>query len=290
MRSNRDNKADLFGTSYGILYGAVIAIAYLFVKIRGHDGGLALFAAASSVSFLLHLVISPLRTFRGLLDRQMLFRGLLYGLTQVLIFKAQASGNTSAALVASTMGSVFGVILGRLLLGERIQGIAVLAAALCFAAVLIYAPILLHSYWGMLGGLIQGTGFVLSRSLMVQKKSIPQSISTGFFAASAVSLFALLASGSSLSALQVGIDNLVVTVTIAIVVQYAFFKLYKMMDAQRASLLTLSRIPWAIGLEHLLLGSTIVPTQLFSSALISTGSALLLFDANLQNKKAALKT
>jgi drug/metabolite transporter (DMT)-like permease len=290
MTSKVQKTADFWATSYGILYGAVVAIAYLFVKVRGHDGGLALFAAASVSAFLIHLALFPKNTFQGLWDRQMLIRGLLYGGTQVLIFKAQASGNTSAALVASTLGAVFGVILGRLILGERIHGVAMISVFLCFSAVCVYAPLLLHSYWGMLGGLIQGTGFVLSRSLMVQKKSIPQSISTGFFAASVVSVFALLASGSVISALHVGMDNLLITVVIAIVVQYAFFQLYRIMDAQRASLLTLSRIPWAMSLEHALLGSEIGPSQLLSSSLITLGSAILLLDSNLQLKRTTLKT
>jgi drug/metabolite transporter (DMT)-like permease len=270
---------------YGFAYGGIVASAYLFVRLRGQDGGLGLFSAAAASVFLIHLALWPRLTLRGVLDRKMVLRGLLYGLTQVLIFKAMANGHTSTALVASTMGSVFGVILGRAVLRERIDGLAVVAGAFCFAAVFLNPMLIAQSHWGVLGGLIQGTGFVLARSLMVEKKSRRQSISTGFFVAALVGVVVLSLEGKTGTIFTTGAENLAIGIGIALVVQYAFFHLYKVLDAQRASMLTLSRIPWAFGLEYAIVGTALAGPKILAATLITMGAALLLIDAKLRTLK-----
>ena len=74
--------------AYGLAFGAIISVAYLFVKLRGSDGGLDLFCLASVAIFIGHLIIWPKLTLAGIMDWKMMIRGLLYGLTQVLIFKS----------------------------------------------------------------------------------------------------------------------------------------------------------------------------------------------------------
>lgn len=268
-----------FKVFYGICYGGFVAGAYLLIRVFGTQGGLNIFALSTAVAFVAHLLLWPRQTVAGLLDHKMVIRGVLYGLTQVLIFKAQAHGQTSAALVASTMGSVFGVILGRFFLGERLRGAALVAAGFCFTACFIDPLIIVKSYWGLAGGLIQGIGFVLARSLMLTGKSPSQSISTGFCLASIVGFVTLFLSGEIASASQINLRNLVFITIVVVLIQYAFFQLYRALDSQRASMLLLSRIPWALALEFLLFGAVIAAAQLASSILIAFGALLLLLEA-----------
>lgn len=273
---------------YGIAYGGIVAGVYLLARVLGQKGGLDLFTLSAVVIFLGHLIILPRRTLLGFTDWKMCVRGVLFGLTQVLIFKAQAAGQTSAALVASTMGSVCGVLLGRAFLKEQLQGLGVFAAFCCFGAAFASPKLILVSYWGVLGGLIQGAGFVLARSLMVERKGAAESISTGFALGALIGLIALWSTGDLSTLAKVDPMNIVIVVTIALLIQYAFFYLYKILDAQRASMLLLSRIPWAIGLEHVLLGAAVLAEQLFSSALIALSAALLLFEGKF--KRESLST
>ena len=116
MTPSQNNGAPLTFSKvlFGVFYGGAVAGAYLFVKVRGHSGGLVLFSMAVAVAFMLHLLAFPKITLLGFKDKKMWIRGVLYACTQVLIFKAQSRGDTSSALVASTLGSVFGVLFGRL--------------------------------------------------------------------------------------------------------------------------------------------------------------------------------
>jgi drug/metabolite transporter (DMT)-like permease len=273
---------------YGIFYGAIVAAAYFLLKYFSHgDGGLCLFAALSGLIFCIHFLIWPKPTLKGLLDRDACIRGVLYGLTQVMITKALKQGFTSTALVASTMGSVFGVLLGRLVLKEVIKGYALVGAAFCFIAVFLNPMLIFKSYWGVVGGLTQGLGFVLSRSLMLREKSIRQSISTGFLMSALVSLLAVALTEKNMNGfLSLKIMDVAILVAIAVMIQYGFFYLYKVLDSQRASLLTLSRLPWSMTFDYLILGSAFAFQKIIAACLIAAGSAFLLVDARVQKRGA----
>lgn len=273
---------------YGLLYGGLVAGIYLFTRLFGHNGGLNLFTLTVAIAFLLHLLVWPRLTLNGLKDRKMLLRGVFYGLTQVLILKAQANGHTSTALVASTMGSVFGVLFGRLLLKEKVTGLALVALPFCVVATLLNPLVILSSYWGVLGGLIQGSGFVLARSLMIEHKGTRESISTGFGVGAIVGAIALAIDRDLASMWAIPSTTLLLTITFVLIIQYAFFYLYKILDSQRASMLLLSRIPWALGLEYTIFGIGIAVSQAISSSLILIGALLLALDANV--RRATVKS
>ena len=157
-----------------------------------------------------------------------------------------------------------------------------LAAAFCFTAVFLSPTLIFKSYWGILGGLIQGTGFVVARILMLDQKSIRQSISTGFGISFLVTLIALSVNKELPLIFKLQRSDVAITVVIAIAVQYGFFYLYKSLDSQRASLLILSRLPWALALESVILGTSFLFMQVASSLLVGAGAVLLLLDARIK--------
>ncbi len=269
---------------YGLFYCGIIAAAYLFVRTHTSDGGIAIFGSMAILVFVIHLMIWPKLTFLGLRDKRMWARGFFYGVTQILVLKAQSSGFTSTAFVSSIMGSVFGVILGRVILKERIQGLAIVGAAFCFIAVFLNPMIILQSYWGLVGGFTQGLSFVLARSLMTEKRSIRQSIATGFFVSAVITVAFLTTTSSPRLLLEVNFHDLIIVTALGIIIQYGFFYLYKMLDTQRASLVALSRLPWAMALERIIYGNALLLPQILSSTLIMIGSAFLLFDAKTKRR------
>ncbi|MBI3542096.1 MAG: EamA family transporter [Deltaproteobacteria bacterium] len=273
--------------AYGIASGGVVALAYLFVRLRGQGGGLDLFGIAAAFIFVGHLALWPRLVLRGLRDSRTLVRGALFGVTQVLIFKAQAAGHTSTAIVAATMGSVFGVLLGRMILKEKLQGLAAVAGALCLLATLTNPAVLLVSYWGIAAGIIQGSGAVLARSMMLDRLSIRQSIAGGYLVAALCSGVAIAFDASHFEPARIHLVDVAGTVVIGILAQYCFFYLYKMLDSQRASTLALSRIPWVLAAESVLFGRILPPGQLFSGALVIAGSMLFLVDARVFSRRAA---
>ena len=268
--------------AYGLAYGGIVAGAYLFARVRGQHGGLDLLAWAGLVIFAAHVIVFPRLALRGVFRPKLVLRGVLYGLTQVLIFTAMSSGNTATALVASTTGSIFGVVLGRLILGERVRGLALAAVFVSTAAVFQDPGLILGAGWGLLGGLIQGLGFVIVRSLMIDRESVRSSISAEFFWAALVSAGALVWVGDAGTLFRVDWQDVAAAVFLAGVIQYAFFHLFKVLDSQRASMLTLSRIPWALAFEGVLLGIVPGTQQITTSGLVLMAAALLVMETRMQ--------
>ncbi len=265
---------------FGTCFGAFIAFIYFFVRWRGLDGGLTLFALGAGLVFLGHLVVWPRDTLAGLKDTKILIRAILFGITQVFLLKAQSNGNTSAVLVASTMGSVFGILAGRIFLKEKLEGLAFLAILSTVAAVFLNPILILSSYLGIIGGLIQGSSLALSRHLMIEKKSIRRNISTGYGIATLIAVPILMSSGTAPLLQNISILDVIVTAGIAALVQYFYFFLCKRMDAPRIAILALSRIPWAIAIEYVILRH--LPTQngVVAGALIVLSTVLLIADAS----------
>lgn len=264
---------------YGLAYGGIVACGYLFARVQGTHGGLDLLAWAGGAIFVGHLILFPSVTARGLIRPKLVVRGVLYGLAQVLIFTAQSGGDTSSALVASTSGSIFGMLLGRMFLGERVRGLALAAAVLSVLAVFHQPALVFKSGMGLAGGFVQGIGFVIVRSLMIDRERIRRAIAVEFFWASAVSVAALAILGDAGALVRVAPQAVAAGALLALVIQYAFFHLFRVLDSQRASMLTLSRIPWALALEAVLIGVIPGSGRILAAALVLSASVLLILDS-----------
>jgi len=272
---------------YGFLYSALVAGAYLFARVFGAgDGGLTLFCTLCWMGFAIHLFVFPKVTLRGLRNRKMLLRGLLYGATQTLLFRAQAHGQTSVALLASVAGVVVGTAGARFWLDEKVTYLNMLAILLCLSAGLFTPQLATQTYWAIAGGLLQGTGFVLSRSLMVQGEMKRESISTGLFYGGLIALGAhAVWPNPAFSALAP--KAIVLGTAIILGVQYGFFILYSMLSTVHASTATLSRIPWSVLLEGVFLGRIAPAAQLASSALVLAGAMIQIFEADKKQRTKA---
>lgn len=263
----------------GILYGGFVAAAYFLVRLRGVHGGLEIFTLGCFISFFLHLLVVPRKAAIGLRDPRMFVRGLFYGLAQVFIFKAQYDGQTSGALVAAVFGSVIAVVLGHFLLKERPSRLAILAIVLAFSGFFIDLSLFMTSSWGIAGGLVQGLSIVTVRWLMKNKHSQQEAISVGFLLGGIVGLLTLTVSGELSLISQIHLVDMLWAVPVMFITQYFYFYLIKILDAPRSSILVLTRIPWAMGLEFAVLGIVASVNQVLASACVVLAAAILVVDS-----------
>jgi drug/metabolite transporter (DMT)-like permease len=262
----------------GFLYGALVAGAYLFIKVAGLKGGLEIFTMGCLVNFAVHAILWPRLVFEGLRDFHMVTRGISFGLTQIFIFKAQYLGQTSAALVAAVFGGVVAVAAGRFILNEKAGRLTMFAIFISFIGFLSDLSMFIKTSWAILGGLFQGGTLVISRRLMVKEKRRRQAIASGFFLGGLVGLIGLGLQRDLPLLLGVTARNALLIATIMLVVQYGYFQIVKMMDTQRSSVLLLSRVPWAFALEAIFLASSVTFSRLVSSACIVLGAAILVIE------------
>jgi drug/metabolite transporter (DMT)-like permease len=256
-----------------------LAGTYFSLKKFGKEGGVTLFGQATFCLFILHFLFLPKLTIKGISDWKNVLRGFLFGFTQVCLLRAQSDGLTSTVLLVSTMGNVVGMFLGRAFLKEKVSGVSLAASLIAVIGVVVNFSLVFQSRWAVLGGLIQGISSVIVRSLMIKQRSIPESVGSGFLMGSISTLILVKGEADLSKYLHINVISLVVVMALLLVVQYAFFYLYRILDSQRASVLALSRVPFAFTWDCFFLGASISYTALVSGILIATGALLTVYDS-----------
>jgi drug/metabolite transporter (DMT)-like permease len=262
--------------SFGLFYGAVIAGSYLVAKLAGSNGGVNVVCVSSLILFLFHLLIWPKLTFVALTERENVLRAILFSVTQIFLFKAQSSGSTSSMLIAGIAGTIVGSVLGRLILKEVPDWLDVFAIIIGILAILIGNENLSNNLWALTGGIIQGVTAVVTRSLMRKKASRRGCIASGFFFMFITMLIVLVVTRNTETIVALTMPGLTATIFVMLLAQYAFFQLYKLYDTQKAAVISLLRVPWAVVLELIVIGTVISTTKLISSAVIILAAAVSL--------------
>ena len=144
----------------------MIAVAYLMLKASGGDGGILAFGLAGTSLFLIHFLIKPITTTKAVMQWPFIWRGFILGISQILICEALSVGFTSTALIAGTIGSLVGVILGFVILKERLKGIQFIALIISLSGMLFNPTLLSLSFWAMVAGILQGINATLTRGLI----------------------------------------------------------------------------------------------------------------------------
>lgn len=262
--------------SFGLFYGAVIAGAYLIAKLVGSNGGINVACISSLILFIFHLIIWPKLTLKSLVNWQYMFRAILFGVTQIFLFKAQSYGSTSAMLIAGIAGTLVGSALGRLILKEIPDWLDILAILVGVFGIVIGNENISVNLWAISGGVIQGITAVTARSLMKKRASRRAAVASGFFVLFLTSLFMLIVSNDLSSVKTLTIPGIAAATIVVTLSQYAFFQLYKLYDTQKAAVISLLRVPWAVMLELIVIGTVISTTKLISSTVIILAAAVSL--------------
>jgi drug/metabolite transporter (DMT)-like permease len=260
---------------FGLLYGALASGIYLVFGRAAKDGGISMFAAVCVVLSVIHVVAVPRRIGAALLDWRNWLRGVLFGVTQILLFRSQASGGTTTMMASAVVGTVAGMSLGRWILRERGTAADYIALALGLVGAMLDRQALVATALGAAGGAIQGITSVTVRSLMLNGRNVSGAIGSGFLIGAIVTC--PFAGGISRmffapSGIQLGI-----AVFALFLLQYAYFWIYRLLDTQKAGIVSLSRVPWSMFLESEVLGRTLAGVQVLSSVIILIGAAISLF-------------
>lgn len=259
----------------GLMFGFTVGCTYFLFKFLGVLGGLNLFFLASFYLFVLHFLFSPKRTIKSLLNKKLGFRGVLFGLAQILLFSSQKTNSTSSVLVASICGSLTAIIVGRFYLKERSFFKDYLSILFSFLSILLTAFTQAIPYMAIVAGSIQGLSSVLVRSLMNKNEDIFSSMASGFFWASIVTFMPLIKTMSCGDIVNVIPIKIFFSCLLLYCTQFGLFYLYKSIDTQRGSVLALFRIPTVCFLEWIFLGIYVDKIRAFTILLILISASLI---------------
>jgi len=270
---------------YGLIYGALTSGGYLWLKNSGVEGGLPLFTASCALLFILHSFSNFKESYTSLIALSGVVRGLLFGLAQCCLLLSQATHSTSNSMMTAVAGSITCSFLGHLILGERLGKALAFGLGLCILGIGATAVDSKVNTWAILGGVLQGLTAISARFMMRKKITTFSAVTSGLFYGALVGSLALsldsnLSSIGKLSYTSVCIGGIVI-----VTIQYSFFLLYRFLDVQRASILSLSRIPWAHFFEWSIFQTTPSGNAVLASAFVVAGAAATLLKGESLNGK-----
>ncbi len=259
---------------YGLVYGLIIAISYLVIKVLAQDLHATYFTVSCGCLFLgtlFFLKKKPPQLFGIIL------RGLLYSVTNFILLSVQNKTGVSAALTAALLGSlIIGLppILKNL---SRIKNL-VIVLSLSLSIYLLRDKLALSSLAIACGLLQAGTYSITGRLMRAQSQYMTWNLASGFFWTLAMGSCIMLYNGNLSVLSQLDYMSILGIAFVIAVSQISFFILYSKFPVEDASRYSLGRIPWSYFLE-LSIGKTIFVPQ------IAIGTTLIFIAAFVQRER-----
>ncbi len=259
----------------GSLYGAAVAGGYLWLKSIG-GGGLSLFVVSCALLFLIHLIYSYFWSTLTDLNAAIILRGVFFGMTQFCIIKAQLDHTTSSTLFSAVVGSLTGSLAGHAIIGERLGRVGGISLALCIVGAIVAVSPKSSSinYLAVFGGLLQGLTALVTRSIARQNVSHNTSLTVGFFFGTAIGGIGIFATDSVSEISTLSIPQILVGSLAIFFIQHFFFLLYRFVDMQKATVMSLTRIPWSHLFEWLVFRIPPTYAAIAGSALVVVGASI----------------
>jgi drug/metabolite transporter (DMT)-like permease len=256
--------------------GVLLGMSYVLLKSFDIGGGLGVFGVSALLGGTILGLVRPGETKTVLFSGQLIWRGVLFGATQILICEAIQQGSVFASLNASVFGSVVGSIFGWIILKEALEGYKLIALLISLVGAVICIPFQAYSLFGVFSGLLLGTNATLHRSIM----------KTGRIPTLAAAAIPLMYGGVVMiitSKMRNGVTGFydyslkqVVFAVTLVAIQLLTCQVLKQLDSQRTSILTLMRLPSAAFFEFLVFGSVVSNQQIVGMALIIIGAVVLI--------------
>ena len=268
-----------------LFYGPLVAATYLLIRHGGIGGsdGFVNFVFASAVGFAVHFVYSPRAMSQAIFDPKVSLRGLLFGVSQILILQAQAQGSTTYALTTALAGNFAVFLASSFLFKEKTGKGGWICGALAFGGCAINPKLLDLSTIGLLGGITQGIAALTTRSIMTRAgparalRDAYHSVGVGLFYASLFGTLFLARKSEHASIADISLSGTLTILAAVLITQYSFFALYRSMPAHKASIVSLSRLPASLLLEAALFGASFSGIEILSTLTIAAGAVLLPF-------------
>lgn len=275
MAAIKSRHPEILAVSTGIALG----VAYFLLKFGGINGGLALFGSASLLAFAVLASYGRAKIFMQVFRMPLIWRGVIFSATQILICESIRTGSATAALSASVLGSVTGVACGRIILKETIHGKSALGLLLAVVGALLCLNSAPTSIFAVVAGLLVGLNSTLTRSLLKSAnfELLPVIAIPLLYAGLIMTGFEVFRFGSS------GIEALSMHSLVSFVVCLLFAQIMtcvvlKQMDSQKVAGYTLTRLPMAATLEALSFGKMLPLIEIGGMILIAAGAGWLFYN------------
>lgn len=250
------------------VYGILVSISYIIFKYIDLKGGLYIFFASCSILLLVSICINPKKFLTALNNKFLNYRGLIFALSHIFIFIAQISGFTSDIIVSSISGSIIGTSLSHLLLKEKLTKSLILSSALCLLIWFIYPAIYYVKILGLVTGLLIASLMISSRYAAKAENSIITILQISFLYGSILSFFSIICFYEVQTLSELSSQDILIATIILLSMQIFYIYMFKHVEASKASVLILSRVPASYLFEFLVFERTIPYYTLFLGTLI----------------------
>ncbi len=251
----------------------------MLLKKSGYGGGILAFTVACPIAGVAMLLCLPhkfKKLMAALAYKDLLIRGAILGVTQIFICEALIQSTTAITFVASLLGSLCGVIGGQFLLNERLNKIGTIGVVCALLGSLLDPRIFQVSMFAVIAGALQGASMLMTRKVMINKRAISETVWVTLVVASGITAIYVF--------FRMGFEHVVDLDPIGVLsiaaggllVQLSVCNIYRLLDTQTAGALTLSRIPFAMGLDFLVLGAVVSWIQIGSASLIILGGLIVM--------------
>lgn len=253
--------------------GAVVGLTYFLLKLWGFAGGLGLLAVSSLLAGLLFTLPVWRTVHRHFFSWQLLLRGALFALTQLLICESIRQGSVGASVNSSILGTIVGLVAGRLYLGERATGAQTLGIGIGIAGALLSSAGSSYTWGALAAGLLLGLNGTLMRSLFRDGRSLVSIVGVPLIHAAVLMLAYEIAVRGMTFTGSLSLGSVGVFVMCLVLVQGLTALVSKHLDSQRAAAFSLTRLPTVTFLESMVLGMAHSPANVSGMLLILLGAA-----------------
>lgn len=272
-----DKKQMKYKYIYPILHGVLITVVYTIIKVLDSNSnilslGLSLLTGA--------IIIYPfLKNKKEIFSNILWMKGVMFGLTQVLIYETLIGTAVLNTMISSLFGGLVVTILGFIFLKERIKKFAYLGVLLSFIGGTVYllnhGNILNMSIFAIFAGILQGTTTTITRSNIKNKFTMNGIIFSNFFFGSFIIIFySIFKDHQDMSSITINYYSFLLLLSVVLIAQYSLFLMMKLSTTQLTSCLTLSRIPAGLTIDFFLFNKDIVFVDLVSVLIIIIGATL----------------
>lgn len=261
------------------LYGILVSISYITFKYLDFKGGLYIFTSSCFILSIISIALSPKLLIDSIKNKFLNYRGLIFALSHIFIFIAQSKGFTSDIIVSSLSGSILGTFFSFKILNEKITKDLKFSLAFCIIIWLFYPAPILVKILGLITGVLIASLMISSRFAVKEEHKILSILQVSFIYGSIIGLLTIVALFDVNYIKSTPIIHITAGTSILLLMQFYYVFMFKYVEASKASILILSRIPFSYYFEFLVF-NRVVPLLTLTLGLLTLVISLIPFFLN----------
>lgn len=268
----------LFKSFYPVFHGFLLATSYAFVKYFDFKGSLIYLSYALLINCIILFLFSLFTKEKIIFSKTLTIKGVLFGITQLLIFQTLKHNGVANTMITAFIGSSVAVLLGQLFLNESFKkseypGYLVIIFG-CVFYIFNTTQINYSLVFAFIAGITQGATFFLTRKVSLnQINNINNIIYNMFFGSGVILLITAFQNTNIfyLSIKEINLKSIFALAFIVLVAQFSLVYLMKNFNTHKASLLTLSRLPFSFVLDVFVFSYSLSSSELITTIIIFSG-------------------